>query len=885
MFWHRRKDREKDLERELQSHLESEAAEREDAGLLPEEARYAARRALGNATLLKENVREIWVSLFFDRLKQDLSYALRGLRKNPVFTATAVLSLALGIGANTAIFSLIDALLLRSLPVRAPQELVQLTMLGRTGQPHESFSYPLVQALAAHSEIFSGLCGFSATSTFTVGAPGSLEPTPGAWVTGEYYETLGIFPAAGRLLTRDDDRPGAVPVAVITDGYWKRKFGRDPGAIGQPILIAGKPVIIAGVTPAGFKGANVGEAADLTLPLGVIRQLQSGENSEYALDTSSWWLRVLARPHPGISQAELNARLRVIWPRIVESVVNDPGSRRRVEGSTLENTAGGSGWTDLRRQFRQPLLVLMAVVGLLLLIACANVANLLLARATARQKEIAVRLAIGAGRARIVRQLLTESAVLSFFGAAAALALAWFGGRFLITELSSGQARALTLDVSPNWHVLAVTSVAAIVAGFVFGIVPALRGTNAGPAAAFKDQTAGSRYGLARLLVISQVSLSFLLLIGAGLFVRTLQNLRHLDPGFQRNGVLLAHVDGTQVGYSGARLAEFYLDLLQKVQPLPGVTAASFSLITPLSGGGISQSMKVNGQPTGQEEIYFNAISPRYFETMGTPVLLGREFTVRDSARAPLVGIVNETFAKHYLHEGSPIGQRLTLATQTGTGFLNQEFDVVGMVRDAVYESLREAPPPTVYVPLIQRIRGGIGVTLEVRASGSLAQVASALRKTLQPSFPNTPVEVQAFTAQVEQMLVEERLMASLAAAFGILGLALAAIGLYGLLAYKTARRTSEIGIRMALGARRSEVLRLVIEDAFSMLCLGVAGGLAAAWAASRFVSSMLFGLTATDPSTIGIAVAVLGAAGLLAGFLPAWRASHLDPMAALRHE
>jgi predicted permease len=295
--------------------------------------------------------------------------------------------------------------------------------------------------------------------------------------------------------------------------------------------------------------------------------------------------------------------------------------------------------------------------------------------------------------------------------------------------------------------------------------------------------------------------------------------------------------------------------------------------------------MKVNDRPTGQEEIYFNAISPRYFETMGTPVLLGREFTTRDGARAPLVGIVNQTFAKRYLHEGSPIGQHLTLSTQTATGFLNQEFDVVGVVRDVIYESLREAPPPTAYVPLIQRIRGGIGITLEVRASGSLTQVASALRTTLQPSSPSTPVVVRAFTAQVEQMLVEERLMATLAAAFGILGLVLAVIGLYGLLAYTTARRTSEIGIRMALGAMRREVLWLVIRDALTMLCLGLAFGLAAAWAASRLVSSMLFGLTATDPFTIGVAVAVLSAAGLLAGFLPAWRASRVDPMVALRYE
>jgi predicted permease len=882
MRWWRRRDRQHDLERELQSDLELEALEQQEGGLSPAEARHAAQRALGNATLLKENVRETWGWRFLDCLRQDLRYALRGMRKSPAFTATAVLSLALGIGANTAIFSLIDAVLLRWLPVHGPQELVQVTLLRPTAEPLESFTYPLVRALADRHEIFAGLCGFSGYR-FAVRQGDAVESTPGGWVSGGYYQTLGLQPAAGRLLSESDDRLGAVPVVVITDGYWQRKFARSPEAIGRRIVIEGVPVTIVGVSPPGFTGANVGDTADLTLPLGVLPQIRP--DRAYLVDSTSWWLRVLARPQPGISREQAKARLAVVWHSMRESIIDgmSPGARRRMEQSTPDLTPGGTGYTDLRRQFRRPLLVLMTVVGLLLLIACANVANLLLARAAARQREIAVRLAIGASRARIVRQLLTEGLLLSLFGAAAGVLLAWAGSRVLVNLLSSGQAQGLALDVKPDWLVLAFTGATACATGILFGMAPALRGTAAGPAEALREKIAIARSRLAPLLVTAQVSLALLLLIAGGLFVRTLWNLHRVDAGFRGNGVLVVNADGAREGYRGAGAAAFYESLLQEVERLPGVQAASYSLITPLAGGGISHNISVNGQ-TESQEIAFNSVSRGYFETMGTPVVLGREFTERDTAGAPRVAVVNQAFARRYLAAGSPLGQRLTVSFFPQP----QEFVVVGVVTDSIYESLWQTAPPTAYCPVVQRegtSTGGFGVIFEAHVAGSLAHTAMALRDTLQPRLPGSPVEVHALTEQVERALVRERLMATLAAGFGILGLILAAVGLYGLLTYTVTRRTNEIGIRLALGAMRREVLWMIVRHVLVLLGVGVAIGLPVAWACSRFVSSMLFGVKGTDLWTIGAATAVLAAAGLLAGFLPAWRASRVDPMVALRYE
>jgi len=554
-----------------------------------------------------------------------------------------------------------------------------------------------------------------------------------------------------------------------------------------------------------------------------------------------------------------------------------------MEGSTPDLIPGGTGWTDLRRQFRRPLLVLMAAASLLLLIACANLANLLLARAAARQREIAVRLAIGASRARLVRQLLTEALLLSTLGAVAGVGLAWEGSRILVNLLSSGQAHGIFVDVRPDWLVLTFAAVTACITGVLFGIAPAFRGTTVGPAGVLRENAALASSRLAPLLVTGQVSLALLLLIGAGLFVETLRNLHRVDAGFRGNGVLLAGADGAREGYRGAGAALFYEGLLQEIERLLGVASASYSMITPLAGGGISQDVFIGGRPVSREQIYFNAISAGYFETLGTPVVLGREFTARDTAAAEPVALVNQAFARLYLPAGTPLGQSLTVG-----GFQRQEFSVVGVVKDAVYETLWVSPPPTVYIPVVQRkypVTAGFGVTFEAHVVGPLGPTAQALRATLQSKLPGSAVEVHALTEQVERTLVRERLMATLAAGFGILGLVLAAVGLYGLLNYTVARRTSEIGIRLALGAMRRAVLWMIIRQVLALLSLGIAIGIPAAWAASRFVSAMLFGMKATDFWTIVTATATLTTAGLVAGFLPAFRASRVDPMVALRYE
>ena len=862
------------------------AQEREMEEELRSLAALAEPGELGNVTRAAEEARAVWSWTLVEQLYRDMAYALRTMRRNPGFTATVVLSLALGIGANTAIFSLIDALMLRWLPVRNPQELVQLKMRsGRLAAPaNEHFSNAIVAVLGEQKEIFQNVCGFSG-ALFDVGGGGTVKRVPGAWVTGGYYETLGLNPALGRLLGPGDDQRGAPAAAVISYGYWERQFAGDRDVIGKSIVVDGAAVTIAGVSPSGFHGANVGSEADITMASSALATLEPGFAG--LLGPGNFWLAVLARPQEGVSIAKAQARLAAVWPQIAPPAISPswPAAMRKgMAESTFELAPGGTGYTYLRDQFRTPLLVLMAATGLVLLIACANAASLLLARASARQREISVRLAIGAGRGRMIRQLLTESTMLSLAGAALGVFLAWLTSQFLVEVFAGGRHSAgipVAFDLTPNWHVLAFASAAAGANGILFGLAPAWQTTALGGSRVVKDDTriTGSRSRLLSSLVAAQVALSLLLLVGAGLFARTLQNLLHVNAGFQREGVLLVNLDGEREGYRDARLAAFYRGLLDRVRQVPGVVSASIASHTPLSGAMWSEAVARKGQPVPvRDNAVFIAAGPRFFDTMQTPLMAGREFDERDEG-APSVAIVNETFAVKYFPGQNPVGEYLT-ATVTRPA---SDLQIVGVVHDVATGSLRTAAKPVVYVAYFQRTPQNDA--LVIRAAGPAAGAEAAIRRVLQPSFAKTSIEVVTLSEQVDRALVRERLLANLAGGFGVLGLALACVGLYGLLGYNVVRRTREIGIRVALGAQRQGVLWMVGKGALRLVAAGVICGIPAAWLASRWLQSLLFGLKAMDAGVLAGAVMLLGVAGLAAAYFPARRATRVDPIAALRHE
>jgi putative ABC transport system permease protein len=866
------------LDAELRDHFERLVSDFVAEGLSERDARRRARLEFGGLDQVKEICRDARGTRWLEEFAQDLRYGWRGLQRNPGFMVVAVLTLSLGVGANAAVFSVINALHLRALPVANPDELISLQrMVGN--QAGGNFSYPQVRALAERSDLFQQLCGFG-SDRVGVGPNDSLEPTLAAWVSGHYYDTLGLAPQAGRLLTAADDEPGAALAAVISDAYWLRRFGRSGDVIGQSILIEGVSVPIVGVHPPGFSGASVGEAPDLTLAIHA-RPIVRPDQPFY-LGPGARWLRVLARPQPGLSREQLQARAGVVWRQRTEASLTaampqDERARRLSE--TLAVVSGRTGTSLVRSQFRLPLQIAMAFVILVLLIACVNVANLLLARGTTRHREIAVRLSIGAGRARIIRQLLTESALIAVAGTVAGLAVAWAGSRALVRLMSAGQgfdpSNGIALNLAPDWTMVAVTLFVVIATTLVFGAAPAWQASRVAPGAAMAsgERVAVSHGRLGSTLVVAQVALSLLLVIGAGLFLRTLHNLRTLDRGFGVEDVLLIGAEAARAGYTGPKLSAFNDEVLAFIESLPGVRAASVASITPLAGGGISQVIAVNGVRTGPDEVLFNNVGPRYFDAMQTPIVAGRDFAREDSATTPPVAIVNERFVREYMSGMSPLGQRLTVG--------NRDMHIVGVVKDAVYDTLREAPP-TAYSAHQQRVAAA---TFIIHAPGATGAVASAVRAEIAARLGGRPPRIRALADLLEGSLVLEKLLARVTLVFGALALTLAAIGLYGLTSYWVTSRTREIGVRIALGARVIQVLRLVLGDTLRMVAFGVAIGILGAWGLSRLISTMIFGLSGTDVTTVAIAVTVLIVTGILAGLLPARRATKIDPQAALRTE
>jgi predicted permease len=678
----------------------------------------------------------------------------------------------------------------------------------------------------------------------------------------------------GRLLTRPDDQPGAPLAVVISDRYWEREFDRDPAVVGQPLLLNGAPGAIVGVSPSGFVGANVGSPADMTVAIGAFGSVNRpiGEVS----GPGNFWLRVLARPAAGLSPTLANARLATAWAQMWDAVIAPhwPAARRRsFADARWQLEPGGTGWSFMRGIYRTPLMVLMAVVAVVLLIACANVASLMLARASARQREAAVRLALGAGRGRIIRQWLIEAVVLSATGAAVGVLLAWTSGRALVEAISTGPF-PVAFDLTPDLRILGFTSAVAVTTAILFGLAPAVQLRASSPSPTLKDdgRTTASPSRLLSSLIAAQVALSLLLLVGAGLFVRTLRNLQQLDAGFNPAGVLVVDLErGTAVPPS----------LLDEIRRVPGVVSASESTHTPLSGSTWSDIAVPKGQPLpDRDTALFVGAGPRFFETMQTPLIAGREFSERDVAGAPFVAIVNQTYARRDFPGRSPVGQYLSAVFEGE----RRDLEIVGLATDSRTVELRRDAPAIVYVAYRQ-LTGRTFTALEIRTVGSSPRAAAAIRQLLQPKFPDTPIEVRALSAQVDRAIVTERVMSKLAGAFGLLALVLACVGLYGLQAYTVARRTKELGIRIALGAPRQRVMTMVLARALRLVSIGILTGLPAAWLASRWVKSLLFGLTPADPATLAGASTVLVAAALLAAYVPARRASQVDPIVALRHE
>jgi len=870
-----------DLDAELRAHLEMAAHDARTRGDSTEAARLAALREFGNRDLVKETTRDIWGRNPFHGIVDDLRTGLRTFRHNPAFAAIMILTLALGIGANTAIFSLIDAVMLRSLPVSHPEQLLQVSADSSV------FTNPLWEQLRDRQDIFSGLFAYS-QARFNLTAGGEAHYVTGSWVSGDFFSTLGAGAAIGRTFTAADDHRGCAPAAVLGYDFWQRQYSGDPSILGRSISLDGHPFHILGVGRAGFTGIDVGRAVDVYVPI-CSDAILRGPNSQ--LDRrSSWWLSVIGRPMPGIAASQVAARLKTLSRPIFEATIPAdwlPKDQREYAGRTLEIVPASGGISYMRVQYRDALLILMVVVGLLLLIACANVANLLLARAAARQREIAVRMALGAGRWRLMRQLLIESALFAAAGAALGALFAQWGSRLLVGLLSSTTNRVF-LDLAMDARVLAFTAGVSAVAVILFGVAPAWSAARVDPQAAMKVGARGiaeghSRFSLGKALVSAQVAVSLVLVVGAALLLSTFRNLSTLDAGFDREHVLIVHTDLRNARYPKARLEAGFEEMRQRLASIPGVLSASFSNTTPVSGSTQNIAVEVEGYTPPSpldSQMWVNYVSSNFFETLLTPLLAGRDFDQRDTASSAKVAIVNETAARKFFHTSNPVGRHYRM----GYPVKDQLVEIVGVVKDATYNKLGEDQRAIAYLPSAQDILGPY-ITFELRAAGSPANLAPAARAAIEKVNPAIVLEFRTLAVQVAESLTRERLLATLSAFFGGLALLLAAVGLYGVISHNMARRRCEIGIRMALGAERRRILRMAMGDVALVVAIGLAAGLGASLAATRYIASFLYGVTATDARTLAAAALFFGLVAAVAGYVPARRASRLDPMNALREE
>jgi len=926
-----RKRAERELQEEIDAHLEMETQEKIADGISREEAQYAAQRAFGSVALATEDSRAWWGFGMLEELSQDLRYGARMLMKQKGVTLIAVLSLALGIGANTALFSVVDAMLLKLLPVKDPQRLVLFqaqwgknfsygSYYGSTREDPAtgltigtSFPYQSYQRMREQLQKDSALSDLFAFGNvnFNVLAEGQSELVSGQFVTGNYHRGLGVQPWLGRLLTDDDNKPAANPVAVLSYRYWQKRFGNDATVIGKQINLNNRAFIIIGVTPPGFEGAGqVGSTQDVMLPIAWEPQLTVDPKRSQLYGAGRAWLRVFGRLQPGATMQQAQAQLEAAFEQSIVEHRTARNTQALANGGNaispldpkeyphLLLASGSQGEMDSRLDFAPSLYLLLGVVGVVLLIACANVANLLLSRASSRQKEIGVRLALGASRWRLIRQLLTESVLLATLGGALGLVFAlWIkDGLLAVSDWGSKE-----LETRLDWRVLLFTIGLSLLTSIVFGLAPAWRATRVDLTPTLKDSgrssSAASRSLLSRGLVVMQVALSLLLLVGAALFVRTLVNLQRVDVGFNTQNLLLFEVSPGLIGYKDGRLTQLYDRITERLEALPGAPKVTFANIPLLSQHTISSSVYLRSDlaaPPNAEGRYkasgdSNVLRGRenFLETMGIPLLAGRTFTRQDDERAPKVVVINQAFAKKFFPNENPLGKRFTFDAKKP-----DELEIVGLVRDAKYATQREDIPPTIYLPWRQNLAPMAGADFSLRATGDPTTLIAAVRQAIHDIDENLPVtNVTTQVERADETLQMERLFAKLVTLFGLLAQQLASIGLFGVLAYAVSQRTHEIGIRMALGASQTDVMKMIVKQGMALALIGIALGLGGAYVLTKYLESsirlseMLYGIKPNDPLTYGVIAVLLTVVALIACYIPARRATKVDPMIALKYE
>jgi predicted permease len=882
----------RDIEREIDFHIAERADDLRATGMSEAEARRLARLQFGNETSQRERVRGMDIAEWVQSVAGDARYALRALRHSPVFAIVTIASLGLGIGANTTIFTLLDAVVLRPLAVERPGELAYVSMSAKAESgPGDYFTNPLWEQIRDRQDAFRSVAAFGETD-FNLADGGEARRVPGRYVSGEFFSTFGVIAASGRLFTSGDDVRGCGGSAVLSHRFWQREYGGRTDAVGKAIRLNGHPFEIAGVAEESFRGPDVGREADVYLPIcaeAVVR------GAAHTLDhRSNWWMRIIGRLAPGVDVRQANARIAAIARASYESAVPQnwrPSDQQEFVTRTFHVRPAAKGFSDVRDRYGSALFALMAGVALILLIACANVANLLLSRAETRHRELAIRMAIGAGRQRLLRQLVTESMVLAMAGAAVGLLVAQVGTRALVALISTpGAAGAISLDLSTNSRLLGFTVLVATVTVLLCGLVPAWRATRVSAQTAMKAQARGvveghTRFRMGKALVVAQVALSLMLVVSAGFLVGTFRNLTQRDPGFDPEGVLLVTVDLRRTNMAPEGIGPLHQQILDRARGLPGVTHAASADITPLGNSSWNDEIVIDGfTPTSREDAvtWFNEVSAGYFSAMGTRIIAGRDFGTGDVPGSERVAIVNEAWGRNFFGNDSPLGRQFRLRDRSS---VTPPYTIVGVVENAVYSSLRQATEPTAFLPESQNASPGPIRTLELRTGGDPGSLVPAVRSAMTDVHSAVTLDFKPLARQLADSLQRERMLAVLSGLFGSVALVLAILGLYGVTSYSVERRRNELGVRIALGAVQARVMRLVLGEVGLVVMLGLLIGSYGARFASLQVAPFLYGTEPTDPVVYVVAAVILATTALVAGLIPAWRASRVDPIEALREQ